>query len=153
MKSLVVYDSFFGNTEKIAQAVGAALGAQVVRVGSLTHEQLKGLDLLVVGSPTRAFRASPGTQAFLKGLPKGALAGTQVAAFDTRMTIDAKTPAFLRVMAKIFGYAAKPIAAGLKNHGGQLSVEPEGFIVKDTKGPLQEGELERAAGWGRSLAK
>jgi len=63
MKALVVYDSFFGNTEKIAQTIGNALGApadvEVLRVGNVKPEQLTGLGLLVVGSPTRAFRPTP----------------------------------------------------------------------------------------------
>ena len=57
MKTLVIYDSFFGNTEKIAQAIGNTLGAKenvsVVRVGEAKPPQLAGLALLVVGSPTR----------------------------------------------------------------------------------------------------
>ena len=49
MKTLIVYDSFFGNTEKIAQAIGGALGgAAVVRVSETSPDQLAGVDLLLV---------------------------------------------------------------------------------------------------------
>ena len=83
MKALVVYDSFFGNTEQIARAVGAAIGnalashaeVQTLRVGDVKAEHLAGLDLLVVGSPTRAFSASPATKAWLKSLAPNSLRG------------------------------------------------------------------------------
>jgi flavodoxin I len=155
MKALIVYDSFFGNTEKIAQAIGAALGAppdvEVRRVSEVRMEQLTGLQWLIVGSPTRGFRASPLTQTFLTNIPAGALRGAKVAAFDTRSPM-AKFPGFLRPIARRAGYAAEKIVAGLAKKGGDLAAPSEGFFVQDTKGPLVEGELERAAEWARRLS-
>ena len=59
MRALVAYDSEFGSTKRIAMAMGEALGTsdevEVSRVGDVIVEQLKGLDLLVVGSPTQRF--------------------------------------------------------------------------------------------------
>ncbi len=75
MKALVIYDSVFGNTEKIALAVGEAAGAQVVKVGALQDGALAGVELLLVGSPTRGFRPTEGIQKFLKGLPKNVACG------------------------------------------------------------------------------
>ena len=70
MKALVVYDSFFGNTEKVAQAMGDALASQAqvqtLRVGDVRPEHVTGLDLLIVGSPTRAFSPSPAIKNWLK---------------------------------------------------------------------------------------
>ncbi len=152
MKALVVYDTFFGNTEQIARAIGDGLSAEAVKVDSVTPQQLAGLDLLVVGSPTRAFSSSPNTKAFLKGLASGSLQGVKVASFDTRITLEDSTSGFLNVMMRIFGWAAKPIAKQLKKKGGTLTAEPEGFAVMESKGPLKAGELERAATWGRGLA-
>ncbi len=156
MKALIIYDSFFGNTEQVARAIGGALGNPedicVNRVSEVRPEQLQGLDLLIVGSPTRAFRPSEATQKFLKGLAPDALKGVRVAAFDTRMDVNGSTPAILRFFAKIFGFAAQPIAKRLKKSGGELVTSPEGFIVKDTEGPLKDGELERAAAWARGIA-
>ena len=63
MKVLVVYDSVYGNTEQIARAIGEGLGAEesvpVVRVADVNPEQLRNLDLLVVGSPTQRFTSLP----------------------------------------------------------------------------------------------
>lgn len=152
MKALVVYDTFFGNTEQIARTIAEALGAEAVKADSVTSEQLAGLDLLVVGSPTRAFSASPHTKAFLKSLAPGALNGVKVTAFDTRITIEDSKSGFLTIMMKLFGWAAKGIAKRLTGKGGVLAAEPEGFAVLDSEGPLKAGELERAAEWGRRLA-
>lgn len=42
MTSLIIFDSFFGNTEKIAQAIASALGdSQACKVNSVTPEQIQ----------------------------------------------------------------------------------------------------------------
>jgi flavodoxin I len=155
MKSLVIYDSFFGNTEKIAQAIGAALGASgevaVVKVADATLQQLQGVQLLIVGSPTRAFSPSPAIKQFLASIPTDGLKGVKVAAFDTRMVINEKSPGILRVMVKCFGYAEKAISKKLRRKGGQAVLPAEGFFIKDSEGPLKEGELERAAEWAKRI--
>ena len=155
MKALIIYDSYFGNTEKIAQAIGAAFNPQecagVVRATELKPEQLQNVDLIIAGSPTRAFRPSEGLTKALNGLPAGALQGKKVAAFDTRINPDDTNSGFLRFMVKLFGYAAKPIAGMLKKKGGSLVQQPEGFYVKDSEGPMKDGELERSARWAQSL--
>jgi flavodoxin I len=160
MKVLVIYDSVFGNTEKIAQAIGGAMGetlgtenVEVHRVGDVNPRQLGGLTILVAGSPTRGFRATPATYKLLGAIPAQCLKGVKVAAFDTRISVDqADTPGILRTAAKLFGYAADPIAKRLTKKGGALALPPEGFFVLGTEGPLREGELERAAAWARQIA-
>jgi flavodoxin len=153
---MVVYDSVFGNTEQVAQAIGRALGApedtEVRRVAEVTAEQLTGLEVLIVGSPTRAFQPTPATKQFLKRIPAGGLKDVRVAAFDTRYSMEDTDSAILRFMVKLFGYAAKPIADRLKGKGGDLALPPEGFIVEGTEGPLRDGELERAGDWARRIA-
>jgi flavodoxin len=71
MKTLIVYDSVFGNTQKIAQAIAGALDClDVLQVVNANLNQLSGLDLLIVGSPTRGFRPTPAITAFLKSIPQ-----------------------------------------------------------------------------------
>jgi flavodoxin I len=156
MKAMVVYDSAFGNTEKVAQAIGRALGpeqeVETVRVSNVQPEQLAGLDLLVVGSPTQKFSPLGTITGFLKSIPQDGLQGVKVAAFDTRIP-ESKVNE-IRILAffvRLFGYAAKPIADRLVKKGGELAVPPEGFYVADTEGPLLEGEMERAADWARQI--
>jgi len=157
MKALVVYDSFFGNTERIAQSIGNALGRPedvgIIRVVDVRPEQLTGLELLIVGSPTRAFRPSPAIKKFLKSIPKNDLKGVKVTAFDTRMTEEEINSSvfILRILVNIFGYAARPISDKLEKKGGELIAAPEGFFVHGTEGPLKEGELERASNWAKQI--
>ncbi|MCG2769604.1 MAG: nitric oxide synthase [Anaerolineae bacterium] len=155
MKVLTVYDSYFGNTEKIAHAIGNALDAQgdveVLRVGKVKLEQVTGLELLIVGSPTRGFRPSTPIARFLKGIARNGLVGVKVAAFDTRFSASDVESRVLRTLMNAFGYAARPIADRLARVDGELMIPPEGFIVVDTEGPLREGELERAADWARRI--
>lgn len=151
MKALVVYDSAFGNTEKVAQAMAAELGCEARHVTAVTPEQLTGLDALIVGSPTQAFQALKPVKAFLKSIPAGSLRGVKVAGFDTRMDVKEVNNAVLTVFSKAFGYAAEPIGKQLVKKGGTQAMPPEGFIVTGEKGPLRDGELERAAEWAKRI--
>ncbi|MFZ5881936.1 MAG: flavodoxin family protein [Chloroflexota bacterium] len=149
--SNVIYDSVFGNTEKIAQAIAAALQTSALPVGQVTADQLRGLDLLVVGSPTRGFRPTEGIAKFLNGLSKEHLADVRVAAFDTRIVLETIDSKALRFLVDKGGYAASTIAKTLEKKGGVLAAPPEGFFVTGEQGPLKDGELERAAAWAEHL--
>ena len=162
MRSLVVYESWFGNTQRIAAEIAGALESEG-DVGLLSVDDplpsLEDVDLLVVGAPTHVHGLSSrrsrvgavdqggrgdagiGVRGFIDALPNGAR-GPRVAAFDTR----AHKPVWL------VGSAARGIVRRLREHGYRLAVEPESFFVQGTPGPLEEGELERAAEWGRTLA-
>jgi flavodoxin I len=146
MKTVVVYDSVHGNTEKIARAIAEAVGlsgkARVLRAGEAQLSDLNAIDLLMVGSPTLGGRPTPAVQEFLGRMPAGALRNLSVTSFDTRVKM---------FFARLFGYAADRIAVNLKEKGGFVARAPEGFIVKGRKGPLADGELERAAAWARAM--
>lgn len=156
MKSVVVYESAFGNTEAIAFAIRDALQqygeAAAYSTGEFSPAQLSAYDLIVAGSPTQKFNMLPGMRTFLDAIPAGTLKGKQVAAFDTRIDIHKVNNRFLTFMVKLFGYAAAPIARKLRKKGGKLRLDPAGFFVDDTKGPLTEGELIRAGKWAAGLA-
>jgi len=145
MKTLVVYDSMYGNTEMVARAIGAAMGGDVSvrRASEVSAGDLQGVDLLFVGAPTQGGRATQPVQDLLGRLPAAALKTTRAAAFDTRMSM---------FFVKLFGFAAPKIAASLETSGATLSAPPQGFFVKGREGPLKEGELERAAQWAKDVA-
>ena len=146
MKALIVYDSVYGNTEKIARAIAEAITpsneVKVLRVGEANPSELASVNLLIVGSPTHAGRPIPVVQDFLNKVPELSLKGVNVAAFDTRITTK---------LVGVFGYAAGRIAGNLKKKGATLAASPEGFFVTGGQGPLKEGELERAAGWAKGI--
>jgi flavodoxin len=155
MKAKVVFESVYGNTEKVARAIGAALEAgaevQVIPVTELDLEHLADVDLLVVGSPTQAFSPITGTKNLLKQLGPAQLKGIKYAAFDTRLSVEEVNSKVLSLMARLFGYAAEKIDRGLQGKGGVRIHEPAGFIVAGNEGPLKEGEIERAVAWGREI--
>jgi hypothetical protein len=167
MKALVVYESMFGNTATIGEAIAASLRSSGVEVeagpvSAIEPGRAEGVDLLVVGGPTHAHgmsskgtrkaavedkanryeapTVSPGLREWVPALPSGA--GRLAAAFDTRF----QKPRY------ITGSAAKGIARRLQHQGYQLLVDPESFFVT-TANELLEGQAEHAVGWGAALAE
>lgn len=157
MQVLVVYDSVFGNTEKIALAVGSAVSAnhkvQTLRVRDVKPELLSGPDLLIVGSPTRQFTSTPAIKKFLLGIPDKNLTGIRVAVFDTRIALSDINSSFGRFFIRTFGYAAEKMQRLLLKKGGTPASTPEGFLVDGTEGPLKAGELERAGEWAIKMCQ
>ncbi|MEU1390083.1 MULTISPECIES: flavodoxin domain-containing protein [unclassified Nonomuraea] len=164
MKALVVYESMYGNTERIAQAVAEGLAtrmrAALTEVGSAPAHVGDEVTLLVVGGPTHAFsmsraatRDSAAQQAAGPLVSRGrgvrewlatvstSSAGLCSAAFDTRVAKP-----------RLPGSAGRAVAKRLRRLGVRLAVPPCGFYVTGTQGPLVPGELERARQWGESLA-
>jgi flavodoxin I len=143
MKALVIYDSLYGNTEKVAKAMAEALGkeAKAVRVGQVKPADIKDYAYIIIGSPTQGGRPTKATQAFLETLKEDDLTGKRFAAFDTRF----------KGIAKIFGYAAPRIEKSLKQKRANCTAQPQGYFVKGTKGPVEDGELERAATWAKAI--
>jgi flavodoxin len=156
MKSVVIYDSLYGNTAQVAHAIAGVLGTRgevsLLKAGEATLDHFIGAELLVVGSPTQKFMPTAGLAKFLNTIPKNGLKGINVAAFDTRFTQEEinKTPP-LPFFVRLFGFAAGRIAKSLRAKGGELVALPEGFFVRGMEGPLLEGELERAASWAEKL--
>ena len=164
--ALVVYESFFGNTESIARAIASGLrledvAAEAVDVGDLHDVDLDAYDLLVVGGPTHAFALSRpqtrrdavarggdgayttrGLREWLSAIP--VRSGTHLAAaFDTRVSKVRHLPAS----------AGRSAAHMLRQRGFVLVDRPSGFLVQDVEGPLELRQMERAIAWGRSLAR
>lgn len=154
MKILVVCDSTYGNTEKVASAIAKELvadnDARFLRVTDMEPDDLSSVELLIVGSPTQGGRPTPVMQGFLDKIGQGTLIGVKVASFDTRfIERDQKLP--LRILMRTIGYAAEKIMRTLESKGGSRVAEPVGFYVIGREGPLVDGELGRASIWARSL--
>jgi flavodoxin I len=147
MKTLVVYDSLYGNTETIARTIAQALPGDVpvVRAGQADPTELETADLLIIGAPTHGSLPSETAQGLIQRIGSPARQGAKLAAFDTRLSWG-----FL----KRYGFAASKMADPLLEKGWTLAVEPEGFIVRGLKkGPLKRGEVERASAWAKRLAE
>jgi flavodoxin I len=146
MKTLVVYDSFYGNTEIIARAIGDAIpgDVQVLRVGQVRAGDCETSDLLILGSPTHGSLPTEAIQGLIGEIGSPAQEGARAATFDTRLTWP-----FLE---RWGGFAAPKMADALKEKGWTLAGEPGGFFVKGLKkGPLKRGEADRATAWAQGL--
>jgi flavodoxin len=167
MKALVVYESMYGNTRAVAEAIAEGLGGSPVRAVHEAGEAPEQRDLLVVGGPThmhglttalsRRMAADAAREDGHAALEPGATAelglrawlrelvaceGVRAAAFDTRL--DRSTA--------LTGTAARGIARRLRQRDYEV-VATESFLVQDAEGPLEDGELERARAWGEQLAR
>ncbi|MBF4767165.1 flavodoxin family protein [Nocardioides agariphilus] len=164
-RAMVVFESMFGNTERVARAVARALEAagvptRVSEVSATPAELPSSVELLVVGAPTHAFslsrpktrieavrqgaddsKVSIGMREWLETVCPPADRSVHVAVYDTRAKKVRRLPA-----------AAGPSAARLARHRGFSPVErPVAFLVDDLQGPLAEGEIDRATSWGETL--
>ena len=148
MRSLVVYDSVYGNTEIVAKAIGETIPGEVqmLRVGQVNLGALEAVDLLVIGSPTHGAMPTEAVQALVDKLGPPPREGIRVATFDTRLTWG-----FLE---RWGGFAAPKMADTLEEKGWTLAGEPGGFFVGGLKkGPLKKGEVERASAWAEGLVE
>lgn len=169
-RALVVYESMFGNSHAVAEAVACGLStgldAKAVPVHRVDAADIAAADLLIVGGPTHVHgmagamsrksaiqageeegveleesaTAEPTLRTWLPGLDGD---GRRAAAFDTRVD---RTP-------MLTGSAARGIAKRLRKHGFVLAADSNSFFVDGTTGPLADGELERAERWGAGLAR
>jgi flavodoxin len=146
MKALVVYDTKYGCTGQIAKIIAGTLspGVDVVlkKAADAGPDDIKGIGLLFVGSPTQGAKPTVSVQKFLDKLPADSLKGIRAAAFDTRMT---------NAVIRLFGYAAPKIDKALAGKGATMAAKPEGFWVVSGKGPLKDFEITHAAQWTERL--
>ena len=165
MKAIVVYESIYGNTRAIAEAIAEGLGGADVKSVPDAAARPELADLLVVGGPTHmhglattrsrevaihgaqedglshiepSASEEPGLRAWLRDLEH--VDHLRAAAFDTRLD---KAP-------WVTGVAARGIGRRLHRHGYDV-ISTESFLVEDSEGPLEEGELDRAKAWGKQL--
>jgi flavodoxin len=165
MKSIVVYESYWGNTAAVARAIAEGIGpdARAMSTSEAKGEALAGVGLIVAGSPIIAFQlptektrsdmakrpdkkapsppdlSHPSMRAWLEGLSQGS-GGARAAAFETGFKLSP-------------GGAAGKILKMLEERGYQPAAKKQRFLVKTSYGPMKEGELDRAKAWGEELAK
>lgn len=170
MKAIVVYESMYGNTHAIADAIAEGLGGhasvRVLSVHDVEAEDVASADLVVVGGPTHvhgmtrastrkaalAAAAEPGAALHIDTDAEGpglrewfddlAVSIDRAAAFDTRM----------HGPAMVTGRASKGIAARLRAHGATLVAAPVSFIVTK-ENELLPDEAAHAEAWGESVAR
>ena len=144
MKSLVVFDSVYGNTEKIAKEIGKRLGGNtnILLVSRVKEKDLRNLNLLIVGSPTHGGRPTKDVVSFLNIIP----VELRTAFYDTRL--EKESHGFgLKIVMSVIGFAAEKMEGQFKSRGGKVLIKAEGFVVTDKKGPMKVGEMEKLERW------
>jgi hypothetical protein len=164
-RALVVFESMFGNTQKIAEAVREGLSSSVptviLEVGTAPHVLPDDVELLVVGGPTHAFGMSrPGTREDATRQGGGHIVSAGIGLrewFSTleQNTADVVVATFDTRIAKprVPGSAARAAEKRLRKLGFRVAVDSESFYVTGTAGPLVAGETERARAWGEMLGE
>ncbi len=152
MKILVVYDSYFGNTERIALAIKDTIPENkhvvVKKISDFQSSDIEGVEVIIIGSPTRAFRPTEAITNFLKKID---IRKYKWIAFDTGVNPKQIKSKILTIMVKLFGYAAPNMAKIIKKAGGTMLAEPETFYVIGNEGPLVTGEIDRFHKWLESV--
>jgi flavodoxin len=173
MRTVIVYESLFGNTHKIAEAIAEGIRTQqadaevaCVRVADGSPALIREADLLIIGGPTHMRGMSSGMTR-----KKGA-EGEQKKAPDLHVEQGFDGPGLrdwfhgldkpagsssaaafdTRAGIRMAGGAAPGIARRLRRHGYRV-LATEGYIIDDTQGPLRAGELDRARDWGATLSR
>lgn len=178
MRAIVVYESMFGNTRMIAEAVADGLRTEasdpaqveVCGVADTGAARLEGVDLVVAGGPTHAWsmsrastRKSAGTMVTKPGadvkLEPGADTGPGIREWLASLGTLHGSPApraaafdtRIKAPAVFTGRAARGIRRGLGKHGLWVLGPAESFLV-DRANHLVPGETDRARAWGARLA-
>ena len=170
MKAIVVYESYWGNTASVAQAIAEGLGegAKAMSTAEANAEAVAGAGLIVAGSPIIAFSlpsektrndmlakpdkkapslpdlSHPSIRTWLVALPQADASGggavVRAAAFETGFKLSP-------------GGSAGKILRMLEEKGYKPVAKKQRFLIKASYGPMKDGELDRAKAWGAELAK
>jgi flavodoxin len=153
-KGIVVYDSNFGNTEKIARALARGMegkGAKVdrLRIDEVNIEGLVGYDFIAVGGPTHILRTSKPMKAFLEKLRTVDLSGLKGFSFDTRNESRLNSRHWLLLE----NSAARVIEGVLKNRKVGIVRPRCSALVEEKEGPLHDGMEEMFRNIGSEIAE
>jgi flavodoxin len=147
MKGLIIYHSSYGNTKKIAETIAESLGESGITTDLFNVKNVKKLNpedysFVVIGSPTWCGTISFPMMFFLWRFEGKKWKGKPFAAFDT------ENPEGL---ANKEWSGAEKIAKKLKEKEMNQILPVLKSVVIGIKGPLQEGEIERARKYAEEL--
>ncbi len=141
----VVFDSQYGNTEKVARALAKGLhdkgmSVDCLNIKDVSFEKLNDYDLLAFGAPTQAFSASKRMKDFLRTLEGADFHHKYGFAFDTKLKNS------------LSGSGGGFVEKKMRSLGFEI-IEPHfSAIVKGTEGPLEEGSEESFERIGADIA-
>ncbi|MDN3243155.1 flavodoxin family protein [Glycomyces tritici] len=161
MRAAVIYESMFGNTRTVAEALSEELAkhmeVELYEAGEAPASIDASIGLVVLGAPTHGFTLSrPSSRQEAAGMTPDELVstgigvrewleaakaapGTRAAAFDTRIS-------------HVPGSAARAATRRLRRSGFAIIARPASFMVEKTLGPLVPGQLDRVRSWATAIA-
>lgn len=144
-KAIVIYDTKYGNTKKVAEDIASGIKDEgmevsIKEVKKTKKNEVSKYDLLVLGAPTHINNAKKDTKKFLKKLKGTDLSSVKFAAFDTRIT-NARKGASMKIESVLSELGAAKLQDGLT------------VWVTGMKGPLEDGSEEKSKAFGSELAK
>jgi flavodoxin len=144
-KAIVVYDTKFGNTKKVAEDIASGIEGEGIEVSlkavkDTTSNEVTRYDLFVMGAPTHINNPKKDTKKFLKKLKGTDLSNVKFAAFDTRIT-NAKKGATMKIESMLTELGAKKLNDSLT------------VWVSGIKGSLEDGFQEKSKAFGSELGK
>ena len=154
MKGVVIYDTFSGNTKKIAETIVGTLEESGIEsdlfyVKDAKKYNAKDYSFLIIGSPTRFGTMSFAVKSFLGKVKSEEWINKPFAAFDTENPENVEKS---RAENKNWS-AAEKIAEKLKEKRmSQLLPVLKALVEAKLKGTLLEGEIDRAKDYSRQLA-
>jgi flavodoxin len=144
---IIVYDSFYGNTGQVAQAIADQLRAEGYQAELVNvHRQRVGrlqADFLFIGSPTRFGRMTGRTRGFVEHVGQTIGVNQPVCAFDTYAMEAGKDTEH---QPRYVTYGAGPRIRDLLIRNGCSRVYPSVLrcLVTGIKGPLAANALDQA---------
>ena len=150
MKTLIVYDSFFGNTEKVANKLYEILSksqkTKLAHVSEAQNLNIEQYEWSVVGSPTRYYNPTPAITAFVRELKT---VSVNIAFFDTRL--DAEGHWLMGPMEKIFKFASDTMEILVRNTKAKQMISSLGVYVTGTEGPIARNAMKDVENWAKLL--
>ena len=146
-KAVIVYESKYGNTRRVAEAIAKGMRevsgteAALRELKEVDIKELKDFDAIVVGSPNHIGTATQSVRKFIGEMGKLGLEGKVVAVFDTYMGGD-------------FKKAVKKMEKAIKEKVGGVKLPVPGLSIRvdKMKGPVTEGEMPGAREFGEKVA-
>jgi flavodoxin len=145
-RALLVYESKYGNTKRIAEAIAEGIRqagdieCKLVVPAEAQPDELLRYDAILFGSPNHMQEPSRGVTGFIDRAASVDLRGKLSAAFDTYMGANK-------------GVAVGKLQRKIREKLRGLKLVAEGFSaeVKSRTGPLVDGEIPRAQQFGLNV--
>jgi NAD(P)H dehydrogenase (quinone) len=148
VKALVVYDSYFGNTKAVAEAIAEQAKSDGLEVETRfvrDRSAVPSADILFLGSPVRMGSTTGRAKRFVKHLDAGAWSGRPIAVFTTTLHLpDDATQKQRESQEKWDRTAGRKLAELAGSQGLRLAAEPSWVEVEGMRGPVVESGFEQA---------